>query len=197
MSKFAYGRSLIRSGYTWYCQTAGSRWATDPVIGWELFLTAEGTGPATWFLIGVSDKTRGREINTGAYGLKTAMTEAARLMEPPAETPRVLCIQPAAYTDQIVDGQELTKLPYPYFVEADGTVQRQDVWQGTVARVIGFQRDLAVPEISLLWSAAVKSDLECLVGLYLVTSDSDGEWGTHHTAVESVTVVGAERSGEE
>jgi hypothetical protein len=105
---------------------------------------------------------------------------------------RVLRVQPASYVDQIIDGQEFTKQPYPYFVEEDGSVQRQDFWQGSVARVIGFQRDLAVQTIDLLWAAAVKSDPECLTGLYLVTEDSDGRWSTHNTAVESVTVEGAE-----
>lgn len=194
MSKpeFSYGRSLFSGEYQWYCQTAGSRWATDPVVGWELYLTAEGTGPATWYLIG-----HGVEVNTGERGLKAAMRQALTEIAKRSAPGRVLRIQPASYTDQIVGGQELTKQPYPYFVEEDGSVQRQDFWQGTVARVIGFQRDLAVQEISLLWSAAVRSDLECLTGLYLVTSNADGEWSTHHTAIESVTVEGAERPGEE
>lgn len=109
---------------------------------------------------------------------------------------KILRVQPAAYVDQIIDGHELTKQPYPYFVEEDGSVQYQDFWQGTVKRVVGFQRDLSVRTIDLLWSAAVRSDLECLIGLYLVTEDADGQWSTHNTAVESVTVVDAEHPKE-
>lgn len=75
-SKFTYGRSLMRAGYQWYCQTPGVRWATDPVIGWELYLTAEGTGPATWYLMG-----HGAEINTGERGLKDAMAFAGPEIE--------------------------------------------------------------------------------------------------------------------
>lgn len=108
---------------------------------------------------------------------------------------RVLRVQPAEYVDQIVNGQELTKQPYPYFVEEDGSVQRQDFWQGSVARVVGFQRDLAVQSIDLWWSAAWASDLPCLTGMYLVTEDADGQWSTHQTAVESVTEVDPGRTG--
>lgn len=75
--RFNYGRSITRAGYQWYCQTPGTRWAVDPVIGWELYLTSEGQGAATWWLMGTSDENVGREINTGTNRLKEAMVDAA------------------------------------------------------------------------------------------------------------------------
>jgi hypothetical protein len=98
-------------------------------------------------------------------------------------------IQPSAFTDQITsDGHQLTKLPYPFYADASGAVQRQDIWNGKVTRVIGFQRDLARSAIDLRWADAVKNPAEA-VGMYLVTSDKAGDWGTHHTAVQTMELV--------
>lgn len=97
-------------------------------------------------------------------------------------------IQPAAFTDQLREGQQLTKLPYPYYVKEDGSVERQDYWQGRVTRVIGFAGDLAVERIDLPWRRAV-ADPQKAVGMYLVTADSSGDWSTHQTAVDRVDVI--------
>ena len=64
---FKYGRS-IRRGYTWYCQTPGTRWATDPIIGWELYYT---DGPS-WWLIGPD----GSETDMCTRKVKEAMVRA-------------------------------------------------------------------------------------------------------------------------
>lgn len=101
-------------------------------------------------------------------------------------------IQPAPHTDHITkDGTELTKLPYPIFADNKGNVvggEEGGHWQGTVTRVIGFQKDLAVSQIDLSWGAAQK-DLGQVVGMYLVTSNKDGDWDVHQTAVESIEKV--------
>lgn len=81
---FTYGRSITRK-HTWYCQSPGTRWATDPVIGWELYLTAEGRGQATWWLMGTSEENAGREINMGTRGLKAAMDEAIPFIDGTAD----------------------------------------------------------------------------------------------------------------
>jgi hypothetical protein len=99
------------------------------------------------------------------------------------------CIQTSEYADQITpDGTELTKLPYPFYVDEGGNVGRQDFWQGTPERVIGFARDLSVQEISLWWPTVVQ-DPAPAVGMYLVTQDADGSVGAHPTAVSSIKVV--------
>ena len=71
--QFTYeGRTLRRGGLEWFCQTAGSRWALDPMHGgWELFFS-DGR---VWWLIG-----HGREIEMFP-GLKDSMTAAARIVE--------------------------------------------------------------------------------------------------------------------
>lgn len=72
MREFSYKRSLTRAGYTWYCQSPGSSWATDPIIGWDLFYT---DGPS-WHLMGTG-RHLGWEINLDTKRLKEAMDRAA------------------------------------------------------------------------------------------------------------------------
>ncbi len=98
-------------------------------------------------------------------------------------------IQPEPFTDHLTDdGVQLTKLPYPFYVDGFGNVGRQDIWQGRVTRVIGFQRDLARQQIDLSWRDAVK-DPAAAVGMYLVTSDAKGDYGTHQTAVRTLELT--------
>jgi hypothetical protein len=98
----------------------------------------------------------------------------------------VFVIQNAPAVDGIdADGHERTKLPYPFFVDGDGKIGRQDFWQGDPGRVVGFQKDLAVMQIDLRWAEAV-GDLWQAVGMYLVTENSHGQYGVHLTAVQSV-----------
>lgn len=98
-------------------------------------------------------------------------------------------IQNAPRVDHITtDGTELTQMPFPFFVGRDGKIGRQDVWNGSPLRVVGFQRDLSVQQIDLWWKAAVE-DPSRAVGMYLVTADSRGEFSGHLTAVDSVELV--------
>lgn len=104
---------------------------------------------------------------------------------------RVLRVQPAEHTDQITDdGTELTKQPYPYFVDGDGMVGRQDFWRGRPVRMIGFAADSAKQEMTLWWPQ-VWDDPQRAVGLYPVVEYSSGTWFTVDTAVESITEEGA------
>jgi hypothetical protein len=106
---------------------------------------------------------------------------------------KVIRIQPSAHVDHITaDGAELTKLPYPYFVTEDGKVGRQDFWQGKPYRVVGFQRDLAVPAIDLRWFDAFK-DPQRAVGMYVVISHQDGNWYTVDSAVSEMEVLETEQ----
>lgn len=99
-------------------------------------------------------------------------------------------IQNAPQIDQLTaDGHTLTKLPRPFFVDPDGHVGLQDFWQGDPARVIGFQKDLAVQQIDLWWRDAVQ-DPQRALGMYLVTADSKGHFGAHLTAVDGIEPVG-------
>jgi hypothetical protein len=97
-------------------------------------------------------------------------------------------IQPAPFVDQIKDGHEMTKLPYPFFVETDGMIGRQDLWQGDPFRAVGFQRDLAVQVINVWWDQVV-DDPKLAVGMYLVTANAAGDYAVHTTAVASAEVI--------
>lgn len=77
--------------------------------------------------------------------------------------------------------------PYPYHVNPNGTVRRQDFWRGRVARVIGFTDRLDVEEISLPWHKAVENP-QAAVGRYVVTSDDQNCWFTFPTPIEAVRV---------
>lgn len=102
---------------------------------------------------------------------------------------KVFMVQPSAFTDQLTeDGHQLTKLPYPFFVDEEGMVGRQDVFKGTVYQVIGFAKDLAVHKIDLEWEEAMQ-DPSLAVGAYLVTSDEEGNWSTHQTAVSKMELL--------
>jgi hypothetical protein len=101
---------------------------------------------------------------------------------------KVIRIQPEPYIDNMVDDHEMTKLPYPYVVDQDGLVAGQDFWKGDPYQVIGFQKDLAAQRIDLHWTEVLK-DPRSAVGMYLVTSDENGDWGTHWTAVRDMTIL--------
>lgn len=99
---------------------------------------------------------------------------------------RITKLQPAARIDAISeDGHVGYQLPYPFYVTDDGKIQSQELWNGTPFAVIGFQKDLAVQTIDLWWRDAVLAPAAA-VGMYLVTTDKDGTWGVHSTAIESV-----------
>lgn len=104
-------------------------------------------------------------------------------------TGRIFRIQPSEYIDNMWEGGHVgTKLPYPLYVDEKGMVGRQDVWAGDPYRVIGFQRDLAVQVIDLWWKEAAENP-SLAVGMYMVTSDKKGTFGTHQTAIRDVDVV--------
>jgi hypothetical protein len=101
-----------------------------------------------------------------------------------------LRVQPAPRIDNLTaDGQELTQLPYPLFVDENGLVGRQDIWDGKVFRVLGFQRDLAVQQVDLWWKAAWADPLKA-VGMYVVAADRSGDIFNLDTAIESMSEEG-------
>lgn len=102
----------------------------------------------------------------------------------------VLRVQPAPRIDNLTsDGYELTQQPYPLFVSKDGSVGRQDFWDGRILRVVGFMRDLAVQRVDLWWKDAY-ADPQRAVGMYVVATDKDGGMFNLDTAVESITEEG-------
>jgi hypothetical protein len=103
---------------------------------------------------------------------------------------RVITVQPASYVDHITeDGTELTKLPYPFHAVGDrtGEIMNQELWQGRPKRVVGFVSDLHRQEVDLFWlDRRFLNNPQQVVGMYLVTQDSDGGMAVHNTAIETV-----------
>jgi hypothetical protein len=102
---------------------------------------------------------------------------------------KIYIVQPSEHVDRITkEGHELTKLPYPFFVDEKGMVGRQDVWKGDPYQVIGFAEDLAFQEVDLLWEEAIE-DPSLAVGMYVVTSDRNGNFDTLDAAVSSMKLL--------
>jgi len=98
---------------------------------------------------------------------------------------RIFRVQRHGWIDWITeDAHAMTKRPYPLYVDEEGKVQNQDLWEGDPFGVIGFQNDLACQTIDLTWRDAV-ADPEQVVGTYLVTCDDKGNWAVYETAVEA------------
>jgi hypothetical protein len=89
-----------------------------------------------------------------------------------APTARKLTIQPAE-TGGI--------LPYPYHVDQDGNVGRQDFWKGAPLRLIGFVDRAGAGEIDLTLEAFL-DDPDEAVDAYPVFEHADGDWHTYGDA---------------
>lgn len=93
---------------------------------------------------------------------------------------RTITLQPAM--------QENFRQPYPFHVDAaTGDVQQQEFWQGDPAAVLGFQDQVDVQRVDLLWQDAA-ADPDSIVGKYPVMVRAGGGLYTYTVPVESVTV---------
>jgi hypothetical protein len=106
---------------------------------------------------------------------------------------RIVSLQPTDITDHITeDGTELTRRPYPFHVDPDGFILRQDFWQGRAYQVIGF---VSAPESSavLHWREIANTPHD-MIGKYVVVSDSHGRWSTYETAIATATTTETEET---
>lgn len=78
------------------------------------------------------------------------------------------------------------KLPYPFHVNDQGMVGRQDFWKGDPMRVVGFVADFRRQAIDLPWTEFV-ADPQRAVGMYAVLEDRGGAWSTYMPVIETVT----------
>lgn len=112
---------------------------------------------------------------------------------------RVVAVQLSGSADNLwaVDGElvEGVRMPYPWPVDHDGFVQNQDFWRGDPYRVLGFTSDVDARRIDLRWEDAWP-DPQQAVGMYIVTTTSDGTFSTWQVAVQSMTVYGDDYTGE-
>ncbi len=102
----------------------------------------------------------------------------------------IFMVQPSEYVDHITpDGRELTRMPYPLYVDERGLVGRQDYWKGNPLQIIGLAEDFSVASVDLSWEEVTR-DPGSAIGMYLVTACADGSMATHTLAVSRITIVG-------
>jgi hypothetical protein len=80
------------------------------------------------------------------------------------------------------------KMPYPYFINPDGTVRRQDVWKGEPAALAGFQNEVDVHQVDLATDDWFAGDVSACVGMYPVFFDKSGDMFNIKTAIATATV---------
>lgn len=98
------------------------------------------------------------------------------------EQVRILFMQQAPVIDGLHDDfTSRSRLPYPLYADPNGMIQQQSFWQGKIYKVIGFQNDPIVQHVDLFWWQV--KEAQDVIGKYLVTSDSDGNWSSWPTAV--------------
>ena len=131
-----------------------------------------------WFAVAQDGETR--SCNKLSEGQEWLLEQYGRYAA------RIVTLQPAAHVDHLTeDGEELTRLPYPFHVNVHGEIQRQDFWKGMPERVIGFVSDLHRQEIDLDWDVIFREPQRA-VGQYVVTQDRTGQWATHTLAIMRV-----------
>ena len=91
-------------------------------------------------------------------------------------------------------------LPYPFHLDADGNVLRQEFWRGEPVKLLGFQYSPDAQEIGLLaedWLPTAASyhssnvvGPTAVVGLWPVFLDADGSIWSHVYPVDGVTRAG-------
>lgn len=101
----------------------------------------------------------------------------------------VVTVQPAQGTE-VGAYDPAVPLPYPWHIDADGRVLRQELWRGHPARLAGFQALARRQQVDLYteeWLADLgRADL--VVSMYPVFIDADGGmWSSTHP-VDSVSV---------
>lgn len=84
--------------------------------------------------------------------------------------------------------QEDLTLPYPYFIDKDGSVGRQDFWKGKPAKLLGFSFMPKAGKIDLsfkdFWSKQ-----KLALGLFPVFADIKDNWFTNTISISHVDVL--------
>jgi hypothetical protein len=70
-------------------------------------------------------------------------------------------------------------LPYPFHIDAEGNVLRQDFWRGEPSRLLGFQEKRDVQHVDLRVEDWLATDDDAPEGWYPVFVDADGTLWNH------------------
>ena len=89
---------------------------------------------------------------------------------------------------RIQQGEDFNStLPYPYFIDEEGFVGRQDIWKGKPYKLLGFHDKPVAGDIKLRFSD-FKNNIKKAIGMYPVFINKNNSIVTHKTAVESIEV---------
>lgn len=91
---------------------------------------------------------------------------------------RIIEIQPKKQKDDF--------RPYPYFIDENGLVGRQDFWHGYPERLLGFSIKKTAGKIDVPFEVFWREPKKAL-GLYPVMKHKGDEWKTHVIPIEAVT----------
>lgn len=100
---------------------------------------------------------------------------------------RVVSIHPAQTPDVSAEYDPMISVPYPFHIEPDGSVARQDFWRGDPQMLLGFQETADRQRVVLLTAAWLAGDLQKAVGMWPVFSTSNGGMWAHRHPVQRVT----------
>lgn len=75
-------------------------------------------------------------------------------------------------------------MPYPFYIEPDGSVAAQDFWRGEPAALIGFQRVADVHTVDVLADDWLSGEADVL-GMHPVFVDAGGGFWSHRHPVMS------------
>ncbi len=76
-------------------------------------------------------------------------------------------------------------LPYPFHIDAEGNVLRQDFWRGEPERLVGFQEKADVNHVDLRVQDWLATGDEAPEGWHPVFVDADGTMWSHAFPVMS------------
>lgn len=76
-------------------------------------------------------------------------------------------------------------MPYPYHIEPDGKVARQDFWKGRPLKLLGFNKTNQTGDISLMRSEWMKNPKRA-IGMFPVFANKGDEWTTSRVAISDV-----------
>lgn len=83
--------------------------------------------------------------------------------------------------------QHGSSLPYPYHIEKDGAVGRQDFWNGNPARLVGFSEKPKAGNVDLELAQFIEKP-ELAISMFPVFEKSDGSWYTDTNYIAGVHI---------
>lgn len=85
-------------------------------------------------------------------------------------------------------GKPAGALPYPFFIDEDGFVLRQEFWRGKPYKLLGFNDTPKAGDIKLMRKEFMFYP-QAAVAMYPVFKDATDNWYTYDLPIEAVKVI--------